>query len=127
MSTRIRLTRGGAKKRPFYRIVVTDSRTSRDGAYIEKIGTYNPLVAKENPERLVIKKDRLQHWLKTGATPSERVEKLLSTAGLIELSKKTKSIISKKVAKRQAEAAAKAKADAEAAAAAEAANAETAA
>lgn len=121
MSTRIRLTRGGAKKRPFYRIVVTHARTARDGAYIEKIGTYNPLLAKENPERFLIKKDRLQHWLKTGAVPSERVEKLLANAGLIELSKKTKAIISKKVAKREAEAAAKAKAEAEAAAAAAAA------
>ncbi len=72
----IRLTRGGAKKRPFYHIVVTDSRNRRDGRYIERVGFFNPL-ATENEVRLKVDTDRIQHWMGLGAKPSERVNKLL--------------------------------------------------
>ncbi len=72
----IRLTRGGAKKRPFYHIVVTDSRNRRDGRYIERVGFFNPL-ATENEVRLKVDTDRIQHWMGLGAKPSERVSKLL--------------------------------------------------
>ena len=67
MSLRIRLTRGGAKKRPFYRIVVADSRSPRDGRFIEKLGFYNPMVAKDHPERLRMDEERVKHWLSVGA------------------------------------------------------------
>ena len=73
MSLRIRLSRGGTKKRPFYRIVIADSRSPRDGRFIEKIGTYNPMLQKENPARVSIDIDRAKHWLGVGALPSERV------------------------------------------------------
>ena len=82
MGLKIRMTRGGAKKRPFYSIVVADSRSPRDGRFIEKLGTYNPMLDKGHPERLVMKTERIQHWLKVGALPSERVERFLGDAGL---------------------------------------------
>ncbi len=85
MSLRIRLARGGAKKRPFYRIVVADSRSPRDGRFIEKIGTYNPMVPKDHPERLVFKEDRAKHWLSVGATPSDRVARFFGQAKLIDM------------------------------------------
>ena len=85
MATVIRLSRGGAKKRPFYSIVVTDKRSPRDGRFIEKVGTYNPMLAKDNPERVVLKAERIQHWLSTGAKPSDRVAKVLGQAGLIPM------------------------------------------
>ncbi len=84
MSTKIRLTRGGAKKRPYYRIVVTSSRAARDAAYIEKIGHYNPMLPKENPERLKIDAERAKHWLSVGAIPSDRVQHFLFEAGLVK-------------------------------------------
>ena len=84
MSLRIRLSRGGAKKRPFYRIVVADSRSPRDGRFIEKIGTYNPMLARDSGERLVIKEDRVKHWISVGAQPSDRVARFLGDAGLVE-------------------------------------------
>ena len=84
MSLKIRLSRGGAKKRPFYRIVVTDSRNPRDGRYIERLGTYNPMVAKDNPERLAIKEDRIKYWLGVGARPTDRVARFLSGIGLVD-------------------------------------------
>jgi small subunit ribosomal protein S16 len=84
MSTKIRLTRGGAKKRPYYRIVVTSSRAARDAAYIEKIGHYNPMLPKENPERLKLDADRAKHWLSVGAIPSDRVQHFLFEAGLVK-------------------------------------------
>ncbi|HZT50772.1 MAG TPA: 30S ribosomal protein S16 [Stellaceae bacterium] len=83
MSLKIRLTRGGAKKRPFYSIVVADSRSPRDGRFIEKLGTYNPMVEKGHAERLVMKTERIQHWLSKGALPSERVARFLGDAGLV--------------------------------------------
>ena len=84
MSLRIRLSRGGAKKRPFYRIVIADSRSPRDGKFIEKIGTYNPMLPKEGGNRLVIKEDRVKYWVSVGALPSDRVARFLGDAGLME-------------------------------------------
>jgi small subunit ribosomal protein S16 len=84
MALAIRLTRGGAKKRPYYRIVVADSRSPRDGRFIEKVGTYNPLLAKDSPERVKLDTDRIQHWLAVGARPSDRVLRFLDAAGLRE-------------------------------------------
>jgi small subunit ribosomal protein S16 len=83
MALTIRLSRGGAKKRPFYRIVVTDSRTPRDGRFIEKIGHFDPMVAKDNPRRLVMDLDRAKGWIAKGAQPSDRVAKFLGQAGVI--------------------------------------------
>lgn len=84
MATKIRLARGGRKKSPFYSIVIADVRAPRDGKFIEKLGTYNPMLEKDNPERVVIKDaDRVKHWLGTGATPTDRVELLLHKAGII--------------------------------------------
>ena len=82
MSLKIRLSRGGAKKRPFYRIVVADSRSPRDGRFIERIGSYNPMVAKDHPERIVLNAERAKHWLSVGATPSDRVSRFLAAADL---------------------------------------------
>src|SRR4051812_36286681 len=84
MALAIRLTRGGAKKRPYYRIVVADSRAPRDGRFIEKLGTYNPLLAKDSPERVKLDADRIQHWLGVGAQPSDRVLRFLDAAGIRE-------------------------------------------
>jgi len=80
---RIRLTRGGAKKRPFYRIVVADSRAPRDGRFIEKLGAYNPMLPKDHADRLVIKEERVKYWLGVGAQPSDRVARFLSLSGLV--------------------------------------------
>lgn len=82
MSLSIRLSRGGAKKRPYYRIVVSDSRAPRDGRFIEKIGAYNPLLAKDNEQRVVLDLDRAKHWLSVGAQPTDRVARFLDKAGL---------------------------------------------
>jgi small subunit ribosomal protein S16 len=82
MSLKIRLARAGAKKRPYYRIVVADSRCARDGRYIEKIGTYDPLLPKGSPERVRLDEDRAKHWLSHGAQPTDRVLRFLDTAGL---------------------------------------------
>jgi small subunit ribosomal protein S16 len=84
MALAIRLARGGAKKRPYYRIVVTDSRSPRDGRFIEKVGTYNPLLAKDSPERVKLDADRISHWLGVGAQPSDRVLRFLDAAGIRE-------------------------------------------
>ena len=84
MALAIRLSRGGAKKRPYYRIVVADSRNPRDGRFIEKLGTYNPLLAKDSPERVKLDADRIQHWLGVGAQPSDRVLRFLDAAGIRE-------------------------------------------
>ena len=80
MALKIRLSRGGAKKRPYYRIVVADSRSPRDGRFIERLGTYNPMVAKDSPERLIMKEDRIKHWLENGALPTDRVARFLDAA-----------------------------------------------
>src|SRR5918995_1182672 len=84
MAVAIRLARGGAKKRPYYRIVVADSRAPRDGRFIEKLGTYNPLLAKDSPERVKLDADRISHWLSVGAQPSDRVLRFLDAAGIRE-------------------------------------------
>ncbi len=84
MSLRIRLSRGGAKKHPYYRIVVADSRKPRDGRYIERLGTYNPMVAKDHPERLNTDDERIKYWLGVGAQPSDRVARFLSDKGLVD-------------------------------------------
>lgn len=84
MAVAIRLARGGSKKRPYYRVVVADSRNSRDGRFIEKVGTYNPLLAKDSPERVKLDHDRISHWLSVGAQPSDRVARFLDAAGLKE-------------------------------------------
>jgi small subunit ribosomal protein S16 len=82
MGLKIRMSRGGAKKRPYYSIVVADSRSPRDGRFIEKLGTYNPMLDKGHPERITMKTERMQHWLQVGALPSERVARFLGDAGL---------------------------------------------
>jgi small subunit ribosomal protein S16 len=84
MAVAIRLARGGAKKRPYYRIVVADSRNARDGRFIEKIGTYNPLLPKDSPERVKLDTERAKHWLSVGAKPSDRVLRFLDAAGVKE-------------------------------------------
>jgi small subunit ribosomal protein S16 len=76
------MTRHGAKKRPFFHIVVADSRSPRDGRFIEKVGTYNPMLAKESDKRVVLVEERIKHWIKVGAQPSDRVARLLHAAGL---------------------------------------------
>jgi len=82
MSLKIRLARAGAKKRPYYRIVIADSRSPRDGRYIEKIGTYDPLQPKDSAERVKFIEDRLKHWLGVGAQPTDRVLRFLDVAGI---------------------------------------------
>jgi small subunit ribosomal protein S16 len=84
MSLKIRLARAGAKKRPFYRIVVADSRSPRDGRYIEKIGTYNPLLPRDSGERVNLEVERAKHWLSHGAEPTDRVLRFLDAAGLMK-------------------------------------------
>ena len=84
MAVAIRLSRGGAKKRPYYKIVVTDARNSLDCKFIERIGSYNPLLAKDNPERVKLDTDRARHWLSVGAQPSDRVHRFFDQAGLLE-------------------------------------------
>ena len=84
MSLKIRLARGGAKKRPFYSIVVADARSPRDGRFIEKLGTYNPLLPREHAQRITLDKERIAHWLKVGAQPSDRVAKFLAQAEVMK-------------------------------------------
>ncbi|RKQ68373.1 30S ribosomal protein S16 [Oceanibaculum indicum] len=84
MALKIRLARGGAKRRPFYRIVVAQSTAPRDGAFIERIGSYNPMVDHGHPDRLKIDADRAKHWISVGAVPTDRVARFLATVGLGE-------------------------------------------
>ena len=123
MATTIRLARGGTKKRPFYRIVVTDSRSPRDGNFIEKLGTYNPLLAKDNQARIQYNAERIKHWIGTGAQVSETVARFLRADGVITA--KPTYVSKEKTAKlpprAQARKDAEEKAAADAAAAAEAA------
>jgi small subunit ribosomal protein S16 len=83
MSLKIRLARGGAKKRPFYSIVVADARSPRDGRFIEKLGTYNPMLERDHADRVTLKEERIRHWLGVGAQPTERVAKFLGNAGIV--------------------------------------------
>ena len=130
MALKIRLARGGAKKRPFYRIVVAEASAPRDGRYVEKVGHYNPMVAKDNEQRLVVNGERVAYWLGQGAQATERVQKLLSTVDMmsaVEMREQPKkSAPGKKRAEKEAAEAEKA-AEAAEAAAAEAAAAEEAA
>jgi small subunit ribosomal protein S16 len=130
MSLKIRLARGGAKKRPFYRIVVAESSMPRDGRFVERVGTYNPMLPKEHDDRLVIKDERIKYWLSKGAQPTDRVHKMLAGVGLMPAfayrDQPKKSAPGAKRLEREEEAAAAAAAAAEAAAA-EAAEAEAAA
>ena len=84
MAMKIRLARGGNKKRPFYRIVAADSRMPRDGRYIEKLGTYNPLLPKDSEERVKMNVERVQYWLGQGAQATDRVSRMLEAAGVLE-------------------------------------------
>ncbi|ALG61733.1 30S ribosomal protein S16 [Citromicrobium bathyomarinum] len=84
MAIALRLSRGGAKKRPYYRIVAADSRYPRDGRYLEQIGTYNPLLAKDDEKRVQLNEDRAKYWLGVGAQPSDRVARFLDAAGIRE-------------------------------------------
>ena len=128
MALKIRLSRGGSKKRPFYRIVVAEAAAPRDGRYVERIGHYNPMVAKDNEQRLVVDGERVKHWMGLGAKPTERVQKLLSALSLtapVEMrDQPKKSAPGKKRAEREAEEASAAEAAAAEAAEAAAAAAE---
>jgi small subunit ribosomal protein S16 len=84
MSLKLRLARAGAKKRPFYRIVVADSRAPRDGRFIERLGTYDPLLPREAEKRVVLNEERIRHWLGVGAQPTDRVLRFLAEAGMAE-------------------------------------------
>lgn len=120
MSMKIRLARGGSKKRPFYRVVAADSRMPRDGRYVEKLGTYNPLLPKDSEERVKLDMERVKHWLDQGAQPSDRVSRFLEAAGVLEKKERAnmkKAEPGKKAQDRAEEKAAKAAAAAEAAAA----------
>jgi small subunit ribosomal protein S16 len=113
MPVRIRLSRGGAKKRPYYRIVVADSRRSRDGKFIDQVGTYNPMLNKDNPERVKIDIEKAKDWISKGAQPSDRVKLFLSTMGVGKkpiVTEKTKKHLPKKKAQEKL-AAAKAEAE----------------
>lgn len=132
MSLKIRLARGGAKNRPYYRMVVADSRMPRDGRYIERVGSYNPMLEHGDENRLVLKEDRIKHWLSVGAQGSDRVQRLLAQAGIVEAKArrdqtkqdKPKAKALERIREKEEAAAAAAEAAAEAAAAAEEAPAE---
>ena len=117
MSLKIRLARGGAKKRPFYRVVVADSRSPRDGRYIEKLGTFDPLKAKEAADRVVLDAEKAKAWLAKGAQPTDRVARILDAAGLLkrEARNNPQKAQPKKKAQERAAAAAEAAAASEAA------------
>jgi len=124
MALKIRLARGGAKKRPFYRIVVADVRSPRDGRFVEKIGTLNPLLPKDNDARVTLDLDRAKYWLGQGAKPTDRVSRLLDAEGLVKRAarnnpqkalpgkKAQERIEAKRIAEEDAAEAAKAQADA---------------
>ena len=116
MALKIRLARHGAKKRPFYRIVVADSRSPRDGRYIERLGHFNPLLPKDHDERVILNVERIQHWLGVGAKPTDRVARMLGSAELIPMPPQGNNPEkAKPKAKAQERAAAKAEAEAAAA------------
>lgn len=118
MSLKIRLARGGSKKRPVYRIVVADARAPRDGRFIEKVGTYNPMLAKDSADRVSLVAERVQHWLAVGAQPTDRVARFLDAAGLLKREARNnpkQGEPGKKAQERAAEKAKKAAAAAEAA------------
>lgn len=105
----IRMARGGAKKRPYYNIVIADSRSPRDGRFLEKVGTYNPMLPREHADRIKLNTERLTHWLSVGARPSDRVAKFLAGAELMkprERREQTKKPLPKAKAQERAKAAA---------------------
>ena len=117
MSMKIRLARGGSKKRPHYSIVAADSRMPRDGRFIEKLGTYNPLLPKDSEDRVKLDSDRVRHWLERGAQPTDRIVRFLEAAGLREKTARSnpkKAQPGKKAQQRAEERAAKATAASEA-------------
>lgn len=128
MTVRIRLSRGGSKKHPYYRVVAADQRAPRDGRFIERLGSYNPLLPKDHQDRLVLDVEKVKSWLQKGAQPTERLQKLFATLGIMEAPKlreqpkksapKAKAMerikAKEEKAKAAAEAAAAAKAEAEA-------------
>ena len=114
MALKIRLARAGAKKRPFYRIVVADSRSPRDGRYIEKIGTYDPLLPRDSAQRVNLEVERAKHWLSHGAQPTDRVLRFLDAAGLAKRTASNNPNKAKPKKKRQEREAAAAAAAAEA-------------
>ena len=124
MALKLRMSRGGRKGLPYYRIVVTDSRSPRDSNFIERLGTYNPLLASNDPNRVVLNAERIKHWLSKGAQPSERVAIFLGKAGITAMPKHSnrpqKSAPKAKAQERMKEAEEKARAAAEAAEAAKA-------
>ena len=120
MAMKIRLARGGSKKRPFYRIVAADSRMPRDGRFIEKLGTYNPLLPKDSEDRVKMNIERVQYWMSEGAHPTDRVARMLEAAGVLEKTERknpNKAEPGTKAKERAEEKAAKAAEAAEAAAA----------
>ncbi len=115
------MTRAGAKKRPFYRVVIADSRKPRDGRFIERVGTYNPMLAKDHPDRIVLKEERIKYWLSVGAQPSDRVARFLGAAAILDkppIAEQTKKNQPKAKAQERMKAAAAEAAAAETAAAA---------
>ena len=119
MSVKIRLARGGAKKRPYYYIVAANSTSPRDGRYIEQVGTFNPMLKRDDPERVKLNLDRCKHWISVGAQPTDRVARFLDAAGLMKREAKNnpeKGKPGKKRLEREAAEAEKAKAAAEASA-----------
>ena len=124
MALKIRLSRGGAKKRPFYKVVVAEALSPRDGKFVERLGSYNPMVAKDHAERLVLNVERAKYWISKGAQPTLRVAKMLSSDGLVKApvirDQPIKSAPGKKRKEREAEAAEKLASAAEAPAAEEA-------
>ncbi|WP_206076963.1 30S ribosomal protein S16 [Palleronia sediminis] len=113
MAMKIRLARGGSKKRPHYSIVAADSRYARDGRFLEKLGTYNPLLAKDDERRVIMDIDRIKHWLAQGAQPTDRVSRFLEAAEVLpkkERANLKKAEPGKKATERAAERAAKAEA-----------------
>ena len=116
MALKIRLARGGAKKRPFYRVVVAEASAPRDGRYVERVGTYNPMVPKDHEQRLTLNGERISFWMSKGAQPTERVHKMLASAGLMAApvlrDQPKKSAPGKKRAEREAAAAEAAAAEA---------------
>ena len=120
MAIKIRLARGGSKKRPFYRVVAADSRMPRDGRYIERLGTYNPLLPKDSEERVKLNMERIQYWLGEGGQPTDRVARFLEAAGVLDKKERAnpkKGEPGKKAVERAEEKAAKAAEAAEAEAA----------
>ncbi|MFM9851142.1 MAG: 30S ribosomal protein S16 [Hyphomicrobiaceae bacterium] len=113
MSVKIRLSRGGSKKRPYYYVVVAESSSPRDGRYIEQVGTHNPLLPKDNAERVKLNLERCKHWLSVGAQPTDRVARFLDAAGLMKRTASNNPDKAKPKKKRQEREAAEAAAAAE--------------